>query len=329
MQRRAFVAAIGVLALLAPPLPARAAPLEQVQTIQLSVSGRIDHMAIDEPGQRLFVAALGNHTLEVVDLAHGTVARSLGGLGKPQGVAYSASLNRLYVADGDRGVVQAYDASTYAPTAALAGMADADNLRYTPADQRLYVGFGDGALRVLDAATIKPLADVTLPGHPEAFAVAGKDHRVFINVPDARQVAVVDTARRVLAQSWATPDVGANFPLALDEEGGRLYVGARRPATLLVFDVASGKRVASLPIGGDVDDLFVDREAGRVYAICGDGFVDVIRIAGGDRYEPEARIPTRSGARTGLFSPALHRLYVAVPRRIGVGAEIRVFATRL
>src|SRR5262245_60150428 len=85
---------VWVLALFAPVRSVYAAALELAQTIPIAVSGRIDHLAIDEQGQRLFVAALGNHTLEVVDLAKGKVVRSLGDLGKPQGVAFSASLNR-------------------------------------------------------------------------------------------------------------------------------------------------------------------------------------------------------------------------------------------
>src|SRR5262245_9432726 len=105
------LSAVAMLACLA---PAHSASLDLIQTIPLDVRGRIDHLAIDEQGQRLFVAALGNHTLEVVDLGQGKVVRSLGGLGKPQGVAFSASLNRLFVADGDHGVVQTFDATTLA-----------------------------------------------------------------------------------------------------------------------------------------------------------------------------------------------------------------------
>jgi len=308
--------------------PAHSASLDLIQTIPLDVRGRIDHLAIDEQGQRLFVAALGNHTLEVVDLAKGKVVRSLGDLGKPQGVAFSASLNRLFVADGDHGVVQAFDATTLAKLTTADGLSDADNLRYSPADELLYVGYGDGAIRIFDAGASKPLADIKLPGHPEGFSVARKDKRVFVNVPDAKQVAVVDSERRVLVQSWSTPDIGANFPMTLDENARRLYIGARRPPTLLVYDLDTGKRIAALPISGDTDDVFLDDEAGRIYAICGEGFVDVIRKTGADHYEREDRIATRSGARTGLFSSTLRRLYIAVPRRFGDGAEIRVYATR-
>jgi DNA-binding beta-propeller fold protein YncE len=317
-----------LFALLASVQPALSASLELVQTIPLSVNGRIDHLAIDEQGQRLFVAALGNHTLEVIDLAKGKVIRSLGDLGKTQGVAFSASLNRLFVSDGDHGLVQAFDAKTFAKLTKIDGLADADNLRYTAGDERLYVGYGDGAIRVIDANAMKPIADIKLPAHPEGFAVARKDKRIFANVPDAKKLAVIDTDRGELAQSWSTPSVAANFPMALDENARRVFVGARKPPTLLVYDLDTGKQTAALPISGDTDDLFLDNEAGRIYVICGEGYVDVFRKSGADQYQREDHMLTRSGARTGLFSPTLQRLYVAVPRRFGDGAEIRVYATR-
>src|SRR5256885_7151664 len=104
MSMRPYLLWLLAGALLARVALACAGTLELVQTIPLAVSGRIDHLSIDARGNRLFVAALGNHSLEVVNLASGAV-RSVGDLGKPQGVAYLASLNRLFIADGDRAVV--------------------------------------------------------------------------------------------------------------------------------------------------------------------------------------------------------------------------------
>ena len=61
--------------------PARAETLTLARTIPLpGVEGRIDHFALDDAGGRLFVAALGNNTVEVVDLKQGKVVRSIGGL---------------------------------------------------------------------------------------------------------------------------------------------------------------------------------------------------------------------------------------------------------
>src|SRR5215831_8663027 len=88
--------------------------LKLIQTIPLTgVEGRIDHMAFDVKGQRLFVAALGNNTLEIVDAAQGKRVQTITGLKEPQGVRFAPELNRIFVANGSDGTVRAYDGSTF------------------------------------------------------------------------------------------------------------------------------------------------------------------------------------------------------------------------
>src|SRR5215467_42326 len=82
------------------PVNAQSASLTLVQTILLpGVEGRIDHFAFDSAGQRLFVCALGNNSLEVIDLRKGERVHSITGLGAPQGVGYAQEANRLLVAN--------------------------------------------------------------------------------------------------------------------------------------------------------------------------------------------------------------------------------------
>jgi len=115
--------------------------------------------------------------------------------------------------------------------------------------------------------------------------------------------------------------------MALDESGRRLFVGTRKPAMLLVYDIDSGKVVAKQPIGGDADDIFFDPERKRLYVICGEGRIDIVRQDDPNHYSPEGTVRTASGARTGLFVPEEARLYVAAP---GIGtAPARLLAYRL
>jgi hypothetical protein len=119
-------------------------------------------------------------------------------------------------------------------------------------------------------------------------------------------------------------DFQANFPMALDETHGRLFVGCRQPPKLVVLDSAGGKRVADLPISRDTDDLFYDGARKRLYLSCGEGFIDVIDQKDADHYQPRERMPTVPGARTSLFSAELDELYLAVPLRGDHCAEVRV-----
>jgi hypothetical protein len=110
--------------------------------------------------------------------------------------------------------------------------------------------------------------------------------------------------------------------MSLDEGGHRLFVGVRQPPQLLVFDTASGERLGAVPCVADTDDLFYDARRKRVYVIGGEGYIDVFDGAMPGRYDRLARLVTRAGARTGLWSAELDRLFVAWPARAGRPAEV-------
>ena len=180
-------------------------PLKLTQTIPLpDVKGRLDHLAVDLSGQRLFLCALGNNTLEVIDLAKGTRVHSISGLGAPQGVAYVAAANRLWVANDRNGICNFYDGKSFALGGSVNFEDDADNVRYDSLAQRIYVGFGDGGLGILDARSGEKIGAIKLSGHPEAFVLEKKGTRIFVNVPTARHVAVIDRDKREVAARWKT-----------------------------------------------------------------------------------------------------------------------------
>jgi DNA-binding beta-propeller fold protein YncE len=300
--------------------------LRQVQTIELPrVEGRIDHFAADVKGKRLFMAALGNGSLEVIDTAAGRRVGSVAGLRKPQGVGFVAETGEIVVACGGDGTVRFYDAATFKPTGVVEGLEDADNVRYDAAAGRLYVGYGGGALAVVDARSRKKVGEVRLEGHPESFQLEKEGKRIFVNVPEAGHVAVVDRERGVVVAKWALGEAKANFPMALDEGNHRLMVGCRQPARVVVFDTERGKVVASVACAGDTDDVFYDAARRRVYVSGGAGEVSVVAQKSADGYEAVGAVKTAAGARTSFFVGETGRLYVAVPHRGGQVAEIRVF----
>lgn len=303
--------------------------LRQVQVIPLpGVGGRIDHLSVDVKGQRLFVSALGNNTIEVLDLAAGRRVHQIAGLDEPQGVLYVPEVNRIFVANARDGTVKLFDGASYRLLDTLHFANDADNLRYDQTARQVWVGYGDGDLAAIDAATGKRLGDIPLKGHPESFQLEKSGTRIFVNVPDAEQIAVVDRRKRVVAATWPVTEALSNFPMALDEADHRLLVVTRRPARLLVIDTESGKILSSAPSVGDADDVFYDSARHRAYVSGGEGFVDVFartRPDDPDHYQRIEQIPTAAGARTSFFVPELGRLYLAVPHRETQQAEILVF----
>jgi hypothetical protein len=301
--------------------------LRLVQTIPLPhVEGRIDHMAVDLHGQRLFVAALGNNTLEVLDLQAGTHLHTITGLHEPQGVVVLPESNTIVITNGHTGACDLFDGTSFQHRNTITLASDADNVRYDAATHTLYVGYGAGALGLIDATRAQRLGDIPLQGHPEAFQLEQAGSRIFVNVPSAHQVAVVDRATRAVSTTWPLQGAEANFPMALDEAQHRLFVGTRTPPLLLVLDTESGKEMARVPSVGDADDLFYDAPHRRLYIAGGAGSLSIVAQEDTDHYTPVATLPTAAGARTALWVPERGRLYLAVPHRGAQGAEIRVYA---
>jgi DNA-binding beta-propeller fold protein YncE len=301
-------------------------PLTLVRSIELPhVQGRIDHLAYDAATQRLCIAALGNNTVEVVDVRVGAHVRSLPGFREPQGIGIAADMRVVAVANGQGEGLQLLSADDYRQGTAVRLGEDADNVRYDAAAKMLYVGYGNGALAAIDPRTGKLLGQVKLAGHPESFQLEREGSRVFVNVPDAEQIAIIDRASMKLSATWPVRTASANYPMSLDEANHRVFIGCRRPAKVLVLDTTSGKESASFEIVGDTDDLFYDAARKRLYVTGGDGFIDVIQDQGSSRFSRIAHMPTAAGARTSLFVADQGRLYLAVPHRGNQRAEIRVY----
>jgi len=304
----------------------QSAPLRLKQTIPLpGVEGRIDHFAADPSGQRLFVCALGNNSLEVIDLRKGDHVHSIAGLGAPQGVGYAPEINRLIVANDKGGTCKIYDGKSFQTVGELNLKDDADNVRYDEARKKFYVGFGSGGVAVINAADGKQVDSIQVGAHPEAFQLEKSGNRIFVNVPNSRYVAVIDRDKSEVVAKWKTDSAFANFPMALDEANHRLFVGCRVPSRLVVLNTESGDVTAKLNISDDADDIFYDAKRHRIYAVCGAGAIDVIQQTDPNTYKILSKIDTVKGARTGLFEPNQDMLFVAVPRRGSQQAEIRCY----
>lgn len=309
----------------------QSSPLHLLQTTTLPrVQGRIDHFDVDVSGQRLFMSALGNNTLEVFDLRAGKLIHTISGLREPQGVTYAPDSNRIFVANGDDGTVRIFDGSSYALVNTLHFSTDADDTRYDAATRQVIVGYGDekdAGLAVLDAATGNLLNTIKLPAHPESFQLEESGPRIFINIPDANNiVAVADRNKKKIVASWTLDGAQDNFPMALDHANHRLFIGCRTPAEVLVLDAASGKVLARVPSVSHADDLWYDAAHKRIYVSGGGGFITVIAQQDANHYSRFAQIKTLPGARTSILVPQLNRFYLGVwGRPPAQPAELRVY----
>jgi DNA-binding beta-propeller fold protein YncE len=333
MQRASTIAGVflGLMLLLPAATPAAdPEPLVLETTIPLpNVGGRIDHMAIDGVRQRLVVAALGNDTVEVIDLATGKPREHIGGLNQPQGVAYAAQGDMIFVASAGDGSVRIFGAGDLKPLGQIDLKNDADNVRVDPRNDNIVVGYGGGGLAIISPVTRQVIDTIDLAGHPEGFQIEPTTGRTFVNVPGARHIAVVDLDRRRQIATWKVPSAGGNFPMALDSANGLLASVFRSPPRLVLLDTKTGAVAANLPSCDDADDVYFDARRERIYVSCGSGEIAVFQ-RNGSAYRWLASVPTGSGARTSLFVPELDRLFVAVRAGLlGSNASIQIFRPTL
>lgn len=302
-----------------------APPLVLDATIALpNTSGRIDHLAIDLARKRLFVAELGNGSVDVVDVGSRNVIHRISGLHEPQGVAYVAKADLLTVSSAGDGTLRIFSASDFSPRGIIRLGDDADNLRLGPRDDTVVVGYGNGHLAVVDPAKAVKVMDIQLPDHPEGFQLSASGDRAYVNVPNAHQIDVVDLTNGKLVARWATPHLSSNFPMALGD-GSTVAVVFWSPPRLARFELSSGKLATATNACGDADDVFFDARRQRYYVSCGAGEIDVFQVAG-NVVDLSGSVTTSSGARTSLFVPEMDRVFVAVRAGVlGSNASIQIF----
>jgi BASS family bile acid:Na+ symporter len=318
------------LTLVAPAAAAEPSTLELVQTIPLKgAPGRLDHLAIDTKGGRLFVANLSNNSLDIIDLKAGKLVAQIPHQQKIQGVAHTPDVDRIFVGNGVDGVCNVFDGRTYKLVGSIK-LEDADNVRCDPRSRQVYVTHSPSALSVIDVKTLKLKATIKLPGPPEALQLHPSEPRLYVNTLKPAQVVAIDTEKNEVVNRFPLTLAESNYPLALDPAGGRIFVGCRKKPSIVVLDMKTGKEIASVAIPGDIDDLFYDAKRRRLYASCGEGFLAVVEAKERDRYHEVERVETGKLARTCLFDSDGGRLYLPVPRQKGKdgGPEIRVFQAR-
>ncbi len=297
------------------------------------IRGRIDHLDINLKNQIVYIAALGNNTIEVVDLNSSKVLHSISGLDEPQGIAYIPQTEEIFVANGGSGDCYFYNATTYEKVATIHLKSDADDVRYDFLNKKIYVGYGKGGIAIIDAESHKQTGDIKLPGHPEGFQVDEKNNLLYVNLPGPDLISVLDLKQLKLVRNISENYRSGNFPMAMDSSGHTLFIGYRHPGKLVVMNATSGHKIRVNDLTNDSDDLFYDEVTKLIYVSCGGGYanlgyINIFQFQGGDKYKQIANIPTRNNARTSLLVSPMHLFLLAEPSDRNHEAQLLVYKTQ-
>jgi hypothetical protein len=324
-----FISVCGAKDCAAQASPRTILPLQLEEQIPVpGVAGRLDHFTADAKRKRLFVSALGNNTVEVIDVFAGRDIHSIQGLAQPQGPLYVADVDKLYVANAEDGKVRVYDGATYTLRKTIDLGTDPDNMRYDAASKKVFVGFGeeDGGIAMIDPSTDERVGQVyKTDGHPESFQVEASGGHIYANVPDAGNVVESIDRKTGAVTKWPLKGLRGNYAMALNESDHRLFTVTRKTPMLVVFNTETGAEVGRLPAAGECDDVFFDAARKRIYEIGGEGSISVFQENDPDHYELLASVPTSVGIRTGYFFTKRDRFYVGVPAKGNEPAEIWTF----
>jgi DNA-binding beta-propeller fold protein YncE len=278
------------------------------KTFHIGGEGGWDYVTLDEQNHRLYVPRT-THTL-VIDADSGKTIADIPGQKHNHGVALAPVAGRGFITDGSGSIV-IFDLKTNAVLGTVSARPDADGIIFDKASgQVLAVSGDDGVLMTLNpdvdpkSASMDPPID--LGGKPE-FLASDEAGKVYINLVDKNQVAVVDIkARKVLAH-WPVAPGGSPVGLAIDTVKHRLFVGCRNPQKLIVMSTDDGKVIADLPIGAGVDATRFDGQ--QAFASCRDGNLNVAGEVKG-KFQIVQTVTTAPGARTMDLDAAAHKLYL-------------------
>jgi DNA-binding beta-propeller fold protein YncE len=308
MHRRFIIFCIFALGCFVPVARA-GGPYRLLREIPVGGEGGWDYLSVDAAGRRLYVS----HGAEVVviDIDKDAVVGAVADTPGVHGLAVASELKRGFTSNGRENKSSIVDLVTLKTVAKVDTGENPDGMLFEPGQQEVYRFNGRGkSVTVFEAATGKVVATIPLGGKPEFAAADPQAGRVYNNIEDKNEVAVIDTETHVVVATWPIAPGEEASGMAIDLEHHRLFLGCGNKF-MVMMDSATGKVVASVPIGQGVDANAFDPGTQLTFASCGDGTVTIAREETPDKLTVVQTLTTEPRARTMALDPQTHKIYLA------------------
>ena len=277
-----------------------------------------DHADVYRAGRRMYVAHTGADRVDVLDCEQGAFLRSLRDLPGVAGVLVDEEHDLLFTSDRDAARVSIFRCSDERVLGRVEVGPHPNGLAYDRGRRRLYAfnlgePLGENCTAsVVDLASMQVDVELPLPGRPRWALYDEARDRVYANIREPAEIAVIDPEAPAIERTSSIPSAG---PHGLWLDSGRLFCAADGGA-LVVLDADGGELLASLPLAGVPDVLMHDPEQRHLYVAIGEpGLVSVFDSG---RLEHVETIETEPGAHTCCWDPVGRRLYVFCPESGGV-----------
>ena len=303
MKQRIFVGLLLVTLIQA----AHGQSYKLIKIVPIGGEGGWDYLSIDAQARKLYVTHADK--IVVVDLTQDNVVGEIADTPGVHGFAIAPELGRGFSSNGTESSVSVVDLKTLKTIAKVESGENPDAILYDSTHSEVYAFNGRGkSATVINAKSNNVVSTVPLPGKPEFAAVDGLGDRVFCNIEDKNEVAVIDMKTHATTATWPVAPGEEPTGVAFDAVHHRLFVTCHNKM-MVMLDSDTGKVMAKIPIGAGVDGCAFDDARQLAFASCGDGTLTIAKEEGLDKLTVVQTLTTERGARTMALDPGTHRIY--------------------
>lgn len=288
-----------------------------VKEIPVGGPGKFDYLSVDADAHRLYVTH--GTMIVVIDTEKDTVVGQITDTPGVHGFALAPELRRGFSSNGRENKVSIVDLDSLKTVAKVDTAKNPDDIVYEPSRQEVYVFNGSRSVTVIDAKGGKVVTTIAYPGKPEFSVADSQAGRIYGNVEDKNEIAVIDCKTHGIVAEWPVAPVEGGTGMAIDVEHHRLFVVGDNKIMAMI-DSANGKVIASVPIGAGTDAAEFDPESQLAFAANGDGTLTIAHEDSPSKLSVVQTLKTQPGARTMVLDKKTHKIYQAV----GAGESFKV-----
>ena len=307
MNRHRAFAFLPVLLLIVTSASAQAPGYKVAKKFELGGDGGWDYLTVDNASRRIFVSRATR--VMVVDADSGKLLAEIPDTPGVHGIAVANDLGRGFISAGRANSVTIFDLKTLAVISKVNTGQNPDAILYEPTTQRVFTFNGrSNDSTVIDAAKGEVVGTIPLGGKPE-FSVHNDKGTVYVNIEDKSELAAIDAKTMKVTSRWSIAPGEEPSGLAIDRKKGRLFSVCGNKL-MAVSDIASGKVVATVPIGAGTDGAGFDPDSGFAFSSNGEGTITVVREVSPGKFEAVQTVQTQRSACTMTVDPKTHAIYL-------------------
>lgn len=301
-----------VLALLPLVASAQQSPSYKfIKKINLPGDGKWDYMKMDGEMEKLYVSH--GDRVHVIDLNTDSPVAEWTSLANVHGISLGKTEKKVYIANTGMHNVVIYSSESMKKiaTVELPGGKKPDCILFDKYSQKAFVFCGESHnVFVIDGKSDAVVGTIDVGGKPE-FACTDDKGFIYNNIEDTNEVIVIDvTALKVVKRFSLSPDK-APTGITIDTKNGRLMTTCEESKNVVVLDQQTGKRIATVPIGGKTDGIIFDKDLGILVTSNGEGSATIIKQETSDKYAVLQTLKTQRGLKTIVHRGTTHKVYIS------------------